>query len=363
MTTGPDQMADGTGPVSVAALTARARGADARAAARLAGAVDDFFLAEDARLDDRSRLLLARVIAGVIAGVEADVRRHAARLLSARGAVSLAEAMLAPGPVADRLTRAGLLRDAELMEELLGRVRQGLITDSLPTAISGPDQPSLLVRLAELPDSIVAAAASALLVAEARRKNAGEAGITVSGDLPADLYHRLVWWVAAAVRAETGASVEGDRAIGQAAERALAAHDEGDQVESVAMRLAAAIDAQAEELAPLLIETLGDRRLSLFIAILAHHLGLDFAQARAVVLDPEGDRLWLALRAAGLDRPTIARIGLSLADADPARDLEAFADLLDTVVAVEPDVGRATLAPLLLPRDFRRAIDALERGR
>ena len=127
------------------------------------------------------------------------------------------------------------------------------------------------------------------------------------------------------------------------------------------MRLAAAIDARADEVGDLLVEALGDRRLVLFIAVLGRAADLDFEGARAIVLEPEGDRLWLALRAAGLDRPTIARIALSLADADPRRDIESFADDLDAIAAVPVEAARSALAPLTLHHDLRLAIDALAR--
>jgi hypothetical protein len=128
------------------------------------------------------------------------------------------------------------------------------------------------------------------------------------------------------------------------------------------MRLAAAIDARPDELAPLLLEALGDRRLSLFVAVLAQAIGLEFEQAQALVLEPEGERLWLALRAAQLDRPTIARIALALSDADPRRDIEAFADDLDRIAAIPPAEARLALAPETLAPDFRAAIRALERA-
>ena len=153
-----------------------------------------------------------------------------------------------------------------------------------------------------------------------------------------------------------------DQAITDAALRSLSAHDEGDRPEAVATRLAAAIDARPEELASLLVESLGDRRLSLFVAVLALAIGVDFDQARAITLEPEGDRLWLALRAANLDRPTIARIGLALSDADPRRDIEDFADALDAIAAVPVAEARAALASLALHRDFRAAMRALARS-
>ena len=340
-------------PLDDASPAQRAAMARARAAWRLAGVMDDLFLPDDARLDERTRLALAGRLHETVGAIETELRRQSARLLAARGASAQAEALLtAPsGRAAERLAVAGLLRDEALIGEMVAQVRYALLAEALPAAAGGSDEASLLVRLAAVPDRVVAAAAQALLVADSK------------GDalLPADMQHRLVWWVAAAIR-PTAPDPDADRAIAEAATRSLGAHDEGARGEAVAARLASAIDARQEETAPLLLEALGDRRLSLFTAVLARIVGLDFEQARALVLEPDGERLWLALRAAQLDRPTIARIALTLSDADPQRDIEAFADQLDRIAAVEPAEARLALAPETLGRDFRAAIAALGRS-
>ncbi len=344
----------------------RAENARLRAEARLAGTIADFFQDDDARLDDRTRGMLAHVLDAIIGAIESDIRRYAARMLTGNGSTTAAEAILKeganPGRVTDRLTRAGLLRDEDLMDELIARVRHDLVAAALPIEVTEPDEASLLVRLAGVPDSIVASAASALLAAESRRRAANENGTAVGTDLPAELHHRLVWWIAAAVR--TGlktSSPASDRAITDAAQRCLAAHDEGERPDAVAMRLAAALDARPNELAAVLVEAIGDRRLSLFVAVLANAIGVAFDQVRAITLEPEGDRLWLALRAIDLDRSSIARIALALAEADPRRDIEAFADALDTIIAIPVAEARTSLAPLALHCDFRMALRALAR--
>ncbi|RZM03304.1 MAG: DUF2336 domain-containing protein, partial [Sphingomonas sp.] len=180
------------------------------------------------------------------------------------------------------------------------------------------------------------------------------------GELPAELHHRLVWWVAAAIRDPRDHDT--DRAIAEAALRAIAAHDEGERADAVAMRLAAAIAPNPRELPDLLVEALADRRVGLFTALLAHAAGLPHEAARAVTLEPGGDRLWLALRAVSLDRATIARVALALAEAEPARDIDAFADQLDAIAAIDPVAARAALLPLTLHADYRAAIRALARS-
>lgn len=357
----------------VRTLLARAAGADLRAETRLRGAIDDFLLPEDTRLDDRTRMKLATTLDDLVGGVALGLARHAARLLAARDAVAVAEALGADAyPVLDRLVSAGMLRDGEVMRELIGRARQDVLADALPTEASDdPDRASLLPRLAQSADGVIANRAVAFLAAESRRRMPVAPCLprpqAPSTDLPAELHHRLVWWVAAALRerfAETAgeALASLDRALAEAALRAISAHDEGDRLEAAAMRLAAALDARADELPTLLVEALADRRLSLFVALLGHALGLDHADAREIVLDPAADRLWLLLRALELDRASIARIGLALCEADPRRDLDSFADALDGIAAVDPASARDALAPLMLHADYRSALVALARA-
>ena len=322
----------------------------------LRASADDLLLPEAARLGDRSRLTLRQMLRTLIETIERALRHHAAGLLGNRGAAILAE----DGRAFDRLMRSGLLRDDALVIELIARVRQDLLGQALPIAVGSPDMPSLLVQLATSADIGMAQAARLLLAADSRRRAALEQGGTTEADLPASLRPGLIWSVAAAIRQEEDAEL--DQALVAAAEHRIAAAVEGDGAEAAAMALARAIDARIDERAVLLLDALGDRRLGLFIAVIAHGLRLSFGQVRAIVLEPEGDRLWLALRALEVDRGVIAQVGLALAEADPARDIEALADQLDAIAAVPPTAARLALAPLALPGDFRRAIAALARS-
>ncbi|MDB5677570.1 DUF2336 domain-containing protein [Sphingomonas bacterium] len=338
---------------SASQLLARAAASLGRADRGLAQTIDDFYMPDDARLDERTRAVLAGTLTAMVAVVEGDLRRQVARSLTAAGDGDRARWLSEGDPVYDRLAAAGLLRDPDLMRELIARTRQDLLADTLPAAT--PDETgaaSLLARLTASADSHVAGAARALMAAAARRRGLLDTGRLTHTELPAELHHRLTWWVAAAIH-EQLAGADADRALADAALRALGAHDESDRVEGAAMRLATAIDAQPDELAALLTHALGDRNVALFVALLALALRLDFAVARQVVVGG-GDPLWLALRAADLDRATIARIGLALSN-----DVEAFADQLDAIAAVSPVEARAALAPLALPHDFRAAIAAL----
>lgn len=348
-------------------LLAKAVAADAAARRGLDHAIADLFLTDTMRLDEGSRVALVRLVQALVDTVEAEVKGHAVRLLHAQAEPALAQAVDVGGAFF-RLRGAGLLHDADLMAELIARVRERRLADAIPMlGPDEPDRPSLINRLTEHPDRLLAQGAMAVLVAESRRRSVPEKGLLTQTDLPAELHHKLVWWVAAASRERSLAAATTqrsrtvlDRALADAAQRSLAAHDEGNRLESAVMRLVSAIGAQGAELAELMIEALGDRRVTLFSGLLAHALGVEYAIARGLVLDAPDGRLWVALRALRLERTAIARIGVALSEADPRGDLENFADTLDATMAITLPAARDALAGLRLPSDFRAAMLALE---
>lgn len=350
-------------------LLSDATAAETRAADRLYGAIDDVGIDDAVRLDDRTRLRLRAVLAQLAGGIETALRSHAARLLILRDEAALAARLSnSASPVFARLNASGLLRDPALIGELLGRVREDAVADALAiVAPDDPDRPSLLPRLLHHVNPLVGANAAALMTAESRRHSNALVGGSPLNDLPADLHHHLVWWSAAALRIAVADTGDGalwplDRALAEAAAHGIAAYREDDRLEAIAMRLASALDPDADARTRLLIEALSDRRLSLVIALLAQGLGLEYADMREIVLDPGGERLWLVLRALDLDRATIARIGLTLAEADPQRDIDGFADVIDAIMATDCTVARRALAPLLLHREYRAALSAVGRG-
>ena len=353
-------------PADASRLLARGAADDVRARRRLAAATADLHLSEADRLDDRYRSALHHMIERLCALVEGDLCQFAARLLVSRGlpepALALSEA---PPVVFAALRDAGLLGDAAFMRAMLGRTGLALLAERLPVAATTAERPSLLVRLVEHRDGVVAAAASALMAADARRRDAID-GAAPRNDIAAEQQHQLVWWSAGALhRSFAGTSDDSsafDRALTEAVERALAVHDEGERAEAAAMRLVAMLAPQPSERGELLGEALADRRPGLFVALLAQAIGLGFDSVRDVLIDPESDRLWIMLRAAALDRETIARLGLALCEAAPGRDVEAFADQLDAIMAVTPAAAEAALAPLHRHADLRAAMDVLGAG-
>ena len=117
---------------SASQLLARAAASLGRVDRGLAHTIDDFFVPDDARLDDRTRATLSRTLGAMIAVVEGDLRRQASRSRAAAGDDDRARWLSDGEPVLDRLIASGLMRDPELMRELITRTRQDLLADMLP---------------------------------------------------------------------------------------------------------------------------------------------------------------------------------------------------------------------------------------
>lgn len=339
----------------------------ARAESRLTTHIEDLFLSDEDRLDDRTRAAVSARLRATVRAVAHDLAQRVAdrmpgHAVDAHGAMrSLAEPPeFAAAAVLHRLHASGLLQDRALMEELFAQVRQDMLSDGLrDLRVPGTDA-ALLGSLVAGSDPAIAEAASAYAQAEARRRSDGRT------DLPPDRYQALLWWAAAALRAQAAVDPvrqrASDQAIAEAAQQLLRAGGDAARLEASADRLAAALDSGPAELGDRLVAALEEGCVALFVALLARALALDAVEVRALVLDPEGEGLWHALRAVDLDRPAIARIGFLLAEADSRRDLEAFADKLDALVALPVREAAEALAVLALPRPFRAAMRALDRA-
>lgn len=329
-------------------LLRRAAAAERRARTAIAAAAQDFSVPDSLRLEEATRNGMTALLAQWIGAAERQLADFATP-----GA----------GATFPLLCAAGLLNDWALTEALIGQVRQDQLAKALPhQAPRDPAQPSLLSRFVDHPAAPIAEAARDLLYAASCSEDPEAGGRRA----PRHLQARLLWWVAAAMREQAGsrADIAFDEALCTAVRAALVVLDASSRgaVEPVAMRFAAAVGASLHPVPYLLLEALRDRRLVLFLAILAHAARIDYADARALVLDREPDRLLLALHAVGVERDGMAQIGFLLCDADRHRDVAVLADRLDAVVALDRADAATVLAALRLDPAYHAARAAIRRG-
>lgn len=343
----------GGSPIGAMDLAARVAAAEARTDELRDAAARDIAIPEGLRLDERTRAGIATRLEAIVGSIEQSLLQAVAPA----GFPGI-------GSTLPLLHAAGLAADPWLIGELLAQVRLERLAAALPHhAPRDPGRPSLLNRLAEHPAAPLADAARSLLLAESQARSP-EAG---RRELPPRLHVRLLWWVASAMREQAGtlAGVALDEALCAAVGKETIRAEQA-AAEALAAAACALVDALApapREVPALLIEALHDRRMALFLALVAHCADIAYAEARALVLDPGAERLLLVLHALGVAREAIAQIGFLLCEADPTRDLAALADALDALAETDPAMGRDLLAWLRLDPAYRTSRRALRVAR
>jgi uncharacterized protein (DUF2336 family) len=283
----------------------------AAARERFAVASADLLLPEGSRLTEWQRVTAASLLTRLVGGIEDSLRAALAEHFRSEEGLHAALSS-AHVPIAlPILERASVLRDPELGTILVRRVEEHRFWKAY--AAGGNDE--YLLELIRDPDPDIAAEAMDLVTARSRRFDRFQEPVMGRVELPADLQHRLVWLVAAALRhyiVQQHRIVAVDGAIEQAASALLAGYDEGDGFEARAMRLARRLHRAGRLNGALLARLLGEGALPLFVAGAAALSSLDYAAAWEVLSDPRGRGPALLLRAAGTARADAAAILLLL---------------------------------------------------
>lgn len=284
----------------------------AAARERFSVATTDLLLPERSRLSEWQRLTASALLLRLVRGVEDGLRARLADDFAESEALHAALGSARVEIALPMLERAQVLRDAELGTILVRRVEEHRYWKE--HAHVAEDFAASLVRD---PDPTIAAEAMTLLIARSRRFDRFQEPVIGQADLPAELQHRLVWLIAAALRqymvqrhaVPSGAA---DAAIAAAASALIAACDEGHGLEASCMRLARLL-AQAGRLEGAdLARLLEEGQLPLFVAAIAVRCALDYASAWELLSDPDGRGPALLLRAGGVERDAAAWILLML---------------------------------------------------
>ncbi|PWG03405.1 DUF2336 domain-containing protein [Sphingosinicella humi] len=287
----------------------------AAARERFSVAATDLLLPSEARLTEWQRLtaaaLLIRLVRTIEDALRARLAEHFADHDGLHAAFSSAHVAIAQ-PV---LERAQVLRDAELGTVLVRRVEEHRFWKENARSDDGSEE--YLLDLVRDHDAGIASDAMALMIARSRRFDQFNEPVMGETELPAEIQHRLVWMIAAALRQymvqQHGlASGRADAAIAAVAGELIASYDEGASLEACSVRLARRL-ARAGRLDDAVLQLiLEDGLLPLFIAAIGVRAGLDYPAAWEVLSDPRGRGPALLLRAAEVERDQAAGILLVL---------------------------------------------------
>jgi uncharacterized protein (DUF2336 family) len=283
----------------------------AAARERFAVAATDLLLPDQARLTEWQRLTAATLLTRLIHGLEDEMRARLAIHFEAHAALHAALSSAHVAIALPILERAQVLRDAELGNVLVRRVEEHRYWKAHASVGAG----EWLFELVRDPDEGVAAEAMALVIARSRRFDRFQEPVMGQVELPAELQHKLVWMVAAALRhyiVQQHGVAAVDAAIEETASALIASYDEGATLEARAVKLAQLLHNERRLDGATLVRVLTEGMLPFFIAGIGALCALDYGAAWEVLADPRGRGPALLLRAAGVERDAAAAILLML---------------------------------------------------
>jgi uncharacterized protein (DUF2336 family) len=349
------------------------------ARAQLMNTITDFFLPEADRLTEQERAIMSDVLGKLVQSVETDLRRNLAETL-ARTNAAMPEliALLANDDIEVArpvLERSSLVKDADLIEIVKYRTDEHRLVialrDQVSEAVSdalvdfgGPDVLEALIRNQ---DATLSRRAMEYLVAESKRLDRFQEPLLDRNDLPADLAHRMFWWVSAALRLRILREFPVDEAmldgaLLEATRRSMADHDDSQSAQARAMRLAKRMRESGELTDSFLLRALRQQRIAMFVAGLAERGSLSFRTAWRIVSDKGSESFLVLARAIGMGRDTMTSCVLLLAEIN-APDLSRRPEVLTAILRMydELDSQRAGRVLRLWQRDatYQSALDEL----
>ena len=316
----------------------------AAARERFAVAATDLLLPDQVRLSEWQRLTAAALLSRIVRGIEDSLRARLAPAFEGHDALHAALSS-AHVPIAlPILERAQVLRDPELSTMLVRRVEEHRFWRN-----GAATRDAYLFELVRDPDEAIAAEAMELVIARSRRFDRFQDPSVGQVELPAELQHKLVWIVAAALRqyiVQQHGVRSVDAAVEEAATALVGSYDEGDSLEAHAMRLAQNLSRAGRLDGAALSRIAAEGVLPFFIAGLSVLCALDHNAAWEVLSDPRGRGPALLLRAAGIDRGDAAAILLTLNAKGPlfsGSEGDAAADQLELYDSVDEAAAKDVL--------------------
>ncbi|MGB0695093.1 MAG: DUF2336 domain-containing protein [Rhodospirillaceae bacterium] len=287
---------------------------------RLAETIEALFLDPQSNsrvgtLTDREHSLMGSILQRVLKEVEQTLRDRIMDDLSAnpeappelmrvlaQDDIDIAFPILRNSPVLRDQDLIEIIRNRTLEHQLAIATRSGL-GETVSAALVDSGQTSVIVRLLNNPDAKIHDSTMAYLVEESRRVDAFQEPILQREDLPSELAQRMFLWVSAALRTfiVERFKLPEDR-VDDLLEQAVQDTDPGSsgaEVHPAANALAEDLSQSVEITPGLLLDTLSDGQVDLFVSLFTKATGLRDVLVRRLLFEPGGEGMAIACRALG----------------------------------------------------------------
>jgi hypothetical protein len=314
----------------------------AAARERFAVAATELLLPDSARLTEWQRLTASQLLSRLLTGIEEDMRLRLLRHFPPEGALHAALSSAHVAIAVPILERAGALTQTDLMMFLVRRVEEHRFWRRHEVA-----REEYLHALLTDADEEIAAETMSYVIARGRRFDRFQEPTLVDVELPAEMQHRLIWMIAAALRhymVEHHGAASVDAAIETAAGEMIGGYDESERIEARAEALVRRLHRKGRIDGHALECFVGGGLPTLFVAALGLMCGMTQDAVWEVIADPRRRGLVLMLRAADIPRSSAGAVIHDLAAAstrfsasegdDAAEQLEYY-DTLDVQSARE----------------------------
>ena len=348
----------------------------------LAETISDLFLQRGCTLTERERTLMFSILRHMIHDAEMSVRRIVS--------VPLAELDDAPRDLVQRLandeievaypilTKSTVLHDTDLIEVIQQRTLEYqmaiAIRQSVSEAISGAlvqtGNESVISTLLENPNAKISDATMEYLVDEAKRINTLQEPILRRHDLDPRLAKRMFLWVSAALRQyildNSGLSqTDIDDLLEKVTLEEVAAVTSPDRPKAKSENLAAELDTCGKVTPDLLVRSLSEGEVGLFMAMFRRFTGLRELLVTRLVFEAGGEGLAIACKAVGIDKENFSSIFALSRKARPGSDTTLKRDsrkVLDFYDRISEDAAKQVVRRWQRDVDYLAAIRELEVG-
>lgn len=335
-------------------LLAREKTAESRR--RLFENMTDLFLSEEGRLSEHERALMSDIMIKLVRNVEKELRQELAEFfvrtdtempdvirLLANDEIEVARPLL---------VKSRLLEDSDLIEIIRMRTDEHRLAIALRDELNeevadalveygGGDVIEALLKNA---DARLSQRAMEYLVSESRRVDRFQEPLVNREDLPPELAYRMYWWVAAALRKKIVSEFDVDplvidEAMRQTSRTLLSDQQGTDGSWMKAQRLVRRLHETGDLTIEFLINSLRQRRISVFVAGLAELGSVDFRTAWRIFSDRGGESFAVIAKAVGMERNQFTSAYLLIAqarDGERARApnvLKNIMELFDSVTS------------------------------